>query len=104
MPETTTTDARCFMIHPDGQVWEIDADGEIADDWRVDGLYAELVLAGYPLPSDPGYPYDGVIDLAVYPGARGAVVAHTARPAGEYVMTDDVFRAWYVANVRGALS
>lgn len=97
-------DTRWFLIWPSGDVEEVDDDGPIGS-WDGDGLYDQLVFAGYPLHHDRGDDADdsarwtGVIDVRVEDGHR--VIGHTTGPQPlEHIMPlaeADLFLAWMAA-------
>ncbi len=69
-----------YMIWPNDQVERINPDGETTEEWSAPGLFAQLVLSGYPLHKEPsGGRWDGVLDLRVGDDEK-TVIVHTSGP------------------------
>jgi hypothetical protein len=90
-----------FILRADGQIDEVEPDGESGRWWNEPGLFDTLVLAGFPLHADPlgEARWDGILDVSVDRLDPREVTVYTTGPEPrEHAMgptAAELFLAWY---------
>lgn len=88
-----------LLVHEDGYVCALDADGRALTEFQSPGLFLSLVVAGFPVCREADTGGLGYIDAA-WTGDR--VVAYRQGP-GEYRMPEEAARVFMGGLVAGGV-
>jgi hypothetical protein len=95
---------RAFILYSDDTVEEVDAEGETINWGKHGGLYAQLVINGYPLMGDEHTVFDGCLDITTDPEFTTVTVHTTGKEPRDHRIEGpaaDLFLGWVREEDKG---